>query len=153
MTAMNWTLALPELVLACAAMATLVVGAFAGRSANLVCAAMSVGSLLLTAVLVLAGGTGPAVGLSGTFVVDGFAVFIKLLCLGAGIVAILMARDWLQAERIERFEFHVLIQLATLGMLVMASASDLMTLYLGLEPQSLSLYVIAAFARDDLRSS
>ena len=153
MTAMNWTLALPELVLACAAMVTLVVGAFAGRSANLVCAALSVGSLLLTAVLVLAGGTGPAVGLSGTFVVDGFAVFIKLLCLGAGIVAILMARDWLQAERIERFEFHVLIQLATLGMLVMASASDLMTLYLGLELQSLSLYVIAAFARDDLRSS
>jgi NADH-quinone oxidoreductase subunit N len=86
-------------------------------------------------------------------VVDGFAVFIKLLCLGAGIIAILMSRDWLAAERIERFEFHVLIQLGVLGMLVMASANDLMTLYLGLELQSLSLYVIAAFARDDVRSS
>jgi NADH-quinone oxidoreductase subunit N len=150
---MNWTIALPELVLACAAMATLVAGAFAGRAANVVAATMSVGALLLTAVLVLSVGPGPAVGFSGTFVVDGFAVFIKLLCLGAGIAAILMSRDWLQAERIERFEFHVLIQLAVLGMLVMASAADLMTLYLGLELQSLSLYVIAAFARDDARSS
>ncbi|MCC7281934.1 MAG: NADH-quinone oxidoreductase subunit N, partial [Acetobacteraceae bacterium] len=153
MSPMDWTLATPELVLAIAAMATLVAGAFAGRSASLVSATMSVGALLLTSVLVISLGNGPAVGFAGTFVVDGFAVFIKLLCLGTGIVIILMSRDWLIAEGIDRFEFYVLIQLSCLGMLVMASANDLMTMYLGLELQSLALYVIAAFARDDLRSS
>ncbi len=153
MTVLNWTIALPELVLACAAMLTLVAGAFAGRAANVVSASMSVAGLLLTAVLVLTQGTGAAVGFSGTFVTDGFAAFIKLLCLAAAVAAILMGREWLAAEKIETFEFHVLIQLATLGMLVMSSANDLMTLYLGLELQSLALYVIAAFARDNVRSS
>ncbi len=153
MSAMNWTIALPELVLACAAMLTLVAGAFAGRAASLVSAVLSVAALLLTAVLVVIQGAGPEVGFAGTFVVDGFAAFLKLLCLGAAAATILMARDWLIAERLDTFEFHVLIQLATLGMLVMLSANDLMTLYLGLELQSLALYVIAAYARDDVRSS
>jgi NADH-quinone oxidoreductase subunit N len=153
MNAMNWTIALPELVLACAAMATLIAGAFAGRLGSVVAAAGSVGALLLTAVLVLSGGPGPATAFAGTFAVDGFAIFIKLLCLGAGVLAIIMARDSLIADGTERFEFHVLVTLAVLGMLVMASANDLMTLYLGLELQSLALYVVAAFARDNLRSS
>jgi NADH-quinone oxidoreductase subunit N len=150
---MNWTLALPELLLALAAMATLIAGVFAGRHDRLVAAAMSVGGLLLAAMLVLSGGPGPAVGFAGTFAVDGFAVFIKLLCLGAGVLAIIMSRDSMAADGTERFEYHVLISLAVLGMMLMASASDLMTLYLGLELQSLALYVVAAFARDDARSS
>jgi NADH-quinone oxidoreductase subunit N len=153
MSAMNWTIALPEIVLACCAMAVLIAGAFAGRAANGVAAAGSVAAMLLAAVLVLSGGPGPATGFAGTFTVDGFAVFIKLLCLAAGVLAIVMAREPMAADRTERFEFHVLIALAVLGMLVMASANDLMTLYLGLELQSLALYVVAAFARDDLRSS
>jgi NADH-quinone oxidoreductase subunit N len=149
---MNWSIALPEIVLSCAAMVALVAGVYARRAASTVAAVLCVAALGLGAVLVLSV-PGPAVGLSGLFVVDGFSTFIKLLCLVAAALAILMSLDFLRAEKIERFEYYVLILLATTGMMVMASANDLMTLYLGLELQSLALYVVAAFARDNLRST
>ena len=65
----------------------------------------------------------------------------------------ILSLDWNRAQGIARFEFPVLMLFSTVGMMIMASAANLMTLYLGLELQSLALYVLAAFARDDLRSS
>jgi NADH-quinone oxidoreductase subunit N len=149
---MNWDVAVPEIVLAVAAMVALVAGVFVRKAASTVAAVLCVAALALAAVLVLSVST-PATGFGGLFVADGFATFIKLLCLAAAALAILMSLDFLRAERIDRFEYHVLILLATTGMMVMASANDLMTLYLGLELQSLALYVVAAFNRDNLRST
>jgi NADH-quinone oxidoreductase subunit N len=86
-------------------------------------------------------------------VVDGFARLFKVLVLLASAAAIALSVHFMKAERIERFEYPVLILLATLGMLMMVSANDMISLYLGLELQSLALYVVAAIDRDSTRSS
>ena len=73
--------------------------------------------------------------------------------LAGAALALILSLDYNRKNHIARFEYPVLMLLAVIGMMVMASASNLMTLYLGLELQSLALYVLAAFARDDVRSS
>jgi NADH-quinone oxidoreductase subunit N len=86
-------------------------------------------------------------------IIDPFTRFLKLLVLGGSAIAMLMSVDYLRDEKLTRFEFPLLITLATLGMLVMISANDLIVLYVGLELQSLALYVLASFARDNARST
>ena len=94
-----------------------------------------------------------AITFSGAFVNDSFGVYMKVLVLIASAAAILMSKEYLVDHSINRFEFPVLILLASLGMLMMISANDFIALYLGLELQSLALYVIAAFQRDSRRSA
>jgi len=145
--------ALPEIALACGAMVLLLVGVFRGeRSARLV-SWLSV--LVLIGILVLAArlGLDRRIGFYGMFVTDAFALFMKTLVLIGSAVAIVMAMRFNEEHQIARFEFPVLILLATTGMMVMVSANDLITLYLGLELQSLALYVVASFDRDSVRSS
>src|SRR5262249_19169533 len=88
-----------------------------------------------------------------SFVVDPFARALKLLTLAGAAVALLMSLDYWRAAGGVKFEFPVLVLLATTGMLMMISANDLIALYVGLELQSLSLYVVAAFQRDSERST
>ena len=147
----NWTLAVPEIVLACCAMLILIFGVLQKKNPAFTCTMLALGALVLAGVMLL--GTHQGVAFNGLFVVDGFATYMKLLILvGAGLSAIL-ALDYNVREGISRFEFPVLILLSTIGMMVMCSASSMMTLYMGLELQSLALYVLCAFARDDLRSA
>jgi NADH-quinone oxidoreductase subunit N len=153
MAALNWTIALPEIVLALCAMAILMIGVFLRRNAWSTSAMLSLAALVVTAVLVLAGEGGRATGFSGLFVVDAFAVFAKVLVLAAAGLSLVLALDWHRREGLARFEYPVLVLFAALGMMMMVSANDLMSLYVGLELASLSLYVTAAFARDDLRST
>ena len=153
MAALNWTIALPEIVLALCAMAILMIGVFLRRNAWSTSAMLSLAALVVTAVLVLAGEGGRATGFSGRFVVDAFAVFAKVLVLAAAGLSLFLALDWHRREGLARFEYPVLVLFAALGMMMMVSANDLMSLYVGLELASLSLYVTAAFARDDLRST
>jgi len=153
MAALNWTIALPEIVLALCAMAILMIGVFLRRNAWSTSAMLSLLALVVTAVLVLAGEGGRATGFSGLFVVDAFAVFAKVLVLAAAGLSLFLALDWHRREGLARFEYPVLVLFAALGMMMMVSANDLMSLYVGLELASLSLYVTAAFARDDLRST
>ena len=148
---MNWKLALPEIVLACCGLGILIFGVLRKRDSSLICTMLCLGAFLLTAVLVLATPLGLAY--QGQFTVDAFSAFMKLLILAGAAMAIIVALDYNRREGISRFEFPVLILFSTVGMMVMASAANLMTLYLGLELQSLAIYVLAAFARDDLRSS
>ena len=139
------------ITLAVAAMAILLFGVMRKADPAFTCIMLALGALALAAVLVVAAPVGSAY--RGLFVVDGFGSFMKLLILaGAGLSAIL-ALDYNVREGISRFEFPVLILLSTVGMMIMASTSSLMTLYMGLELQSLSLYVLCAFARDDVRSA
>ena len=87
------------------------------------------------------------------FVADPFGRFMKLLTLLGAAGALVLAFDDMKAAKALKFEYPVLLLLATTGMLMMISANDLIALYLGLELQSLALYVVAAFRRDDVRSS
>jgi NADH-quinone oxidoreductase subunit N len=148
---MNWSLAVPELVMALSALAILLIGVFQKRDATLICTMIALGVMAITAVLVFSTASGSAYG--GLFISDAFSKYAKLLILGGGALSLMLALDYNALQKISRFEFPVLLMMSTVGMMVMASASNLMTLYMGLELQSLAIYVLAAFAREDVRSS
>jgi NADH-quinone oxidoreductase subunit N len=145
--------ALPEMALAGAAMVLLLVGVFRGEGGAKLVSWLSV--LVLLGILALAARIDSTrqVAFYGMFITDPFALFMKALVLIGSAVAIVMAIRFNEDHRIARFEFPVLVLLASTGMMVMVSANDLITLYLGLELQSLALYVVAAFDRDSVRSS
>ncbi|WP_027280276.1 NADH-quinone oxidoreductase subunit NuoN [Roseomonas gilardii] len=148
---MNWTLSLPEIVLAVSVLVLLVCGVLPKRDTSFAVTMGGVGALLVTAALVL--GQADGTGFFGQYVSDAFARFTKLLVLLGSLATMILALNWNAKEGIARFEFPILILTATLGMLVMLAANDLMMLYLGLELFSLSLYVVAAFDRDNVRSA
>ncbi|CAK0758046.1 NADH-quinone oxidoreductase subunit N [Azospirillaceae bacterium] len=145
--------AVPEIVLACAGMALLMLGVFRGGNSTRLVAQLSVAVLIFVAILVIGHGSGRATAFYGQFVMDGFGVFTKTLVLIGAALTILLSLGFIEREQMNRFEFPVLMLLATVGMLMMISANDLMSLYLGLETQSLGLYVIASFRRDAARSA
>jgi NADH-quinone oxidoreductase subunit N len=140
----------PELLLALGAMALLMIGAFRPERDMEAEAIgwMAVVLLGMAAWLLLSQPGGEHKLFDGAFVVDGFARFMKVLTLVASGAALILSFDDMRRTRTLKFEYP-----ATAGMLMMISASDLISLYLGLELQSLALYVMAAIRRDDLRSS
>ena len=148
---MNWTLALPELALGLSGLAILGVGVLPKRNTHYACAIAVIGAFLLTAILVL--GAPEGTGFGGQIVSDAFSRFTRLLILLGAAAGVALSIDYNAHEGLDRFEYPVLLLFATLGMLIMVSANDLMTLYVGLELLSLSLYVVAAFRRDDERSA
>ena len=143
---------LPELVVAVSAMALLLAGAVAGDRATGVISWLAALVMLAAGILVVRAPV-PAAAFHGAFVVDGFARFVKVLILLGSAVTLLMSGDFFASAKVVRFELPVLILLATLGMMLMVSASSFIALYMGLELQSLALYVLAAFDRDSPRSS
>jgi NADH-quinone oxidoreductase subunit N len=145
--------AMAEIWLAFAAMALLMLGAFRRGDSARLCAWLSVAALVVAAVLAVAVTPARAVIFHGQFVADHFALFMKLLVLGGSALSLIMSLDYAEREGMARFEFPVLVLFATLGMMMMVSANDLISLYIGLELQSLSLYVVAAFKRDEVRST
>jgi NADH-quinone oxidoreductase subunit N len=148
---MNWTLALPELVLSVCGLAILVVGVIPKKDMTFPCTMAVLGAFVVTGVLIITQAEGTAFG--GQYVADDFSAFMKLLSLAAAALGLLLALDWNEKEGLSRFEFPVLVLFATVGMMAMISANDLMSLYLGLELLSLPLYVLAAFDRDNPRSA
>jgi len=148
---MNWTIALPEIVLALLGMCILIFGVLQKHESFKLCAMLTIGALVLTGLLVFVGAQGK--GYNGLFVADNYAVFAKLLVIGASILGVTMSIDYAEHENMRRFELPVLMLFATVGMMIMLSSSNLMTMYMGIELNSLAIYVLAAFARDDLRSS
>ncbi|HTZ34401.1 MAG TPA: NADH-quinone oxidoreductase subunit N, partial [Stellaceae bacterium] len=152
-TSPEWLPALPEIALACAAMLLLLVGVFRGEGSTRLVSWLSVLVLIVILAIAASLGLGRRTGFYGMFVTDSFALFMKTLVLVGSAVSIIMAMRFNEDHRIARFEFPVLVLLATTGMMVMVSANDLITLYLGLELQSLALYVVASFDRDSVRSS
>ena len=145
--------ALPEMVLAVAAMALLLLGVWRGEGSTRLVSWLAIGVLILVFVIATLGGGERRVGFYGMFVTDAFALFMKTLVLIGSAVTILISMRYDEEQGIARFEFPVLVLLATTGMMVMISANDLITLYVGLELQNLALYVVAAFNRDSVRSS
>src|SRR5262245_57878039 len=145
--------ALPEIVLAVGAMLLLMVGAFRDERAIKGIDGAAILLLIVAGMIIALLPAGKLVTFDGSFVVDNFARFLKLLALTGSATAILMSSHYLAAEKRQRFEYSILILLSTTGMLMLISAADLIALYLGLELMSLALYVVAAINRDSVRST
>jgi NADH-quinone oxidoreductase subunit N len=152
-TAPLFSPALPEIILTVGALVLVLVGAIQGERSTRLVNLLALGLLILALIAVLMLPSGRVTTFSDSFVVDGFAKFMKVLALLGSGAAIVMSTEFLRREGIDRFEFGILIVLSTVGMMVMISANDLIALYLGLELQSLAAYVIASFHRDNLRST
>jgi NADH-quinone oxidoreductase subunit N len=145
--------ALPEITLALGAMVLLMFGAFSGEKSAPGVGMASFLLLVVAGVFVWLLPAGKTVAFGGSFVVDDFAKVLKILALIGSAGTILLARDYLRVEGIDKFEFPILILLSTTGMMMLISAADLIALYLGLELMSLALYVVAASNRDSVRST
>ncbi len=149
---LNLDIALPELILSCGAMALLMLGVATKRERGELVLWLAI-LILIVAGIFVARGEGTVTLFAGSFIVDPYARVLKLLTLTGAAAALLMSIDyWRQAGGL-KFEFPVLVLLASTGMMMMISANDLISLYVGLELQSLALYVVAAFNRDSARSA
>ncbi len=154
MTSADFIILLPEFLLAIFAMAALIFAVYTGKdkTAGLLTWATA-GAFLVLAAIIVTSEPGSREAFGGMFVDDAFARFAKVAVLLSAALITLMSRDYLEATGQFHFEYPILLALAVLGMMVMVSAGDLMALYMGLELQSLSLYVIASIRRDSLRST
>lgn len=142
----------PELILAVGAMVLLMIGVYSNsRSSTLVTTLAVLVMAAAAAWLLFSVGEGKAFG--NSFVVDPFARFMKVLTLAGAAVTLVMSVGFAKAEKFDSFEYPVLVMLSSTGMLLMASANDMIALYLSFELQSLALYIVAAINRDSLRSS
>ena len=150
---LDLTPVLAEVWLAVVGMVLLMIGVFRGKGSTRAIAALAVASFVVAFLLTLGPANQALAAKDGLFVVDNFAVFMKTLVLIGASLTLIMSLGYLRREKMDRFEYPVLIVFATAGMLLMVSANDLVALYMGLELQSLSLYIIAAFQRDSVRST
>ncbi|MEQ8397190.1 NADH-quinone oxidoreductase subunit NuoN [Thalassobaculum sp.] len=141
-----------EIFLAVAGIALLMFGVFRGSNSLRTPGWLAVLAFLVAGILVVAR-TGTDDAFFGLFITDAFARFAKVLILLGSAFSIVLSFGYFERERKGRFEYPVLIVFATLGMLMMVSANDLIALYMGLEMQSLSLYVLASIRRDSVRST
>ena len=149
----DYLIALPEMFLATPSLVLLMVGVFIGNRSTTLLTWLSVLAVGVAFVMVIVGTHDTTVTLSGMFISDSFTVFMKSLVLVGAAIALIISTGYLKRENISRFEYPILILFATLGMLLMISAHDLIALYVGIELQSLSLYILAAFSRESQRSS
>jgi NADH-quinone oxidoreductase subunit N len=144
---------LPELVLAVGAMALLMVGAYRGIRATGLVVVLALFLMVIVGALELTLPAGKLVTFNGSFIVDDFARFLKILALIGSGATLILSTEFLADQSRRIFEYAILVLLSTLGMMVLISAGDLIMLYLGLELMSLALYVVAASNRDDLKST
>ena len=154
MVSADLSVVLPELVMAIFAMAALMWGVYLGKDSQ--ARTILWASVALLAILGFWIGYSPegtSTAFGGMFINDGFARFAKVVMLFGAAFVLILSEDYLTRNGLMKFEFPVLIVLSVIGMMMMVSAGDLMALYMGLELQSLALYVVAAFRRDSMRST
>lgn len=154
MTALDFSTILPELLLAIYAMVALLAGAYLGKDAlaeRLLWVTVAV--LLLAGLYVGFSSKAPESVFYGMFIDDAFARFAKATILLSAAAVLAMSASYMLRHGLMRFEYPILITLAAIGMMVMVSAGDLLALYMGLELQSLALYVVAAMRRESAKSS
>ena len=148
------TVILPEIILSVYAMAALLFGAYTSqdRIASLL---VWITAALMTTVALWIGlsGEGTRTAFDGMFNDDGFARFAKVTILLSASAVLVMGQEYMARRDILRFEYPLLIALSAVGMMMMVSAGDLMALYMGLELQSLALYVVASLRRDSVKST
>ena len=145
---------MPEIVLAVFAMAALMAAVYTTKDALApLLTWVTSGLFVLLAIWIGVNGQGTNLAFGGMFVDDGFARFAKIIILMSAAAVLLMSESYMQQRGLLKFEYPILVALAVVGMMVMVSAGDLMALYMGLELQSLALYVVASLRRDSAKST
>ncbi|MCA0045278.1 NADH-quinone oxidoreductase subunit NuoN [Celeribacter litoreus] len=154
MTSSDFSIVLPEVLLAIYGMAALLFAVYTGKDklAGLI-TWVTAAVFVIIALLIGLGGSGSNVAFDGMFIDDAFSRFGKVGVLLAGAAILVMSYDFLDKRGFAKFEYPILVLFSTIGMMVMVSSGDLMTLYVGLELMSLALYVIASFRRDSVKST
>jgi NADH-quinone oxidoreductase subunit N len=154
MTSADFNTVLPEVILALFAMAALIGAVYTGKDklASTITWATA-GMFLALALWIGLAVTGERAAFGGMFIDDPFARFAKITILVSSAAVLTMSEAYMARRGLLRFEFPILVTLAVLGMCMMVSAGDLMALYMGLELQSLALYVVAALRRDSIKST
>ena len=154
MIASDFSTVVPEVFLSLYAMLALVVFVYSGKDKH---AALSIwltsGVFLLLAAIIGLSSAPDTTSFNGMFVDDNFARFAKVVILLSAATVLVMGQDYAAKHDMLKFEYPLLVALSVVGMMVMVSAGSLLTLYMGLELQSLALYVIAAFRRDSAKST
>ena len=154
MNATDFHIVLPEVILSLYALGALLFTVYAGKDALTgVVTWATAGLFVALAVWIGVAGDGTNVAVGGMFTDDAFARFAKVTVLLSAAGVLVMAQDYMVRNDMGRFEYPILVALAVVGMMVMVSAGDLMSLYLGLELQSLALYVVASIRRDSVKST
>lgn len=154
MTASDFSTILPELVLALFAMAALIFGVNAGQDRQTGTITYAAAGVFVALALWIGLGSGDTrLAFNGLFIDDAFSRFAKVTILLSAAGVLVMAQDYMARRDLARFEYPILVTLSVIGMMVMVSSADLMTLYMGLELQSLALYVLAAIRRDSVKST
>ncbi len=154
MTSADFQTLLPEIVLAGYAMAALMVGVYTTKDRMAPALVWATAGLFVALALYIgAGGQGERLVFNGLFIDDPFARFAKVTILLSAAAVLVMSQDYMLRRDLLRFEYPILVTLAVVGMMVMVSSADLITLYMGLELQSLALYVVASLRRDSAKSS
>ena len=145
---------LPEAILAVYAMLALIGAVYTAKD-RMASALVWLTSLLMVAIAAWIGlnGEGTTVAFGGMFIDDGFARFAKVAILLSAAAVLVMSQDYMSRRGMLRFEYPLLVALSAVGMMMMVSAGDLMALYMGLELQSLALYVVASLRRDSVKST
>lgn len=149
----NFQAIMPSLVLCVLGMAILMVSVFSKRGSTTHVAWLSIVALVVTGFVTLNGWNNPQAGFAGSVLFDNFATFFSMICIIAAGLTILMSDDYLRREGYPVSEYYPLILFTTAGAMWMASGTDLMTIFLGLEVLSVSLYVLAGFFRGQTRSN
>ena len=154
MTASDFTAILPEFFLSLYAMLALLVGVYGGKDKLASVMLWATSAVLIVAAFWIGFRSGGAVSaFGGMFVEDAFGRFAKVAILLSAAIVMLMSEAYMARRGLLRFEYPLLVVLAAVGMMVMVSAGDLVALYMGLELQSLSLYVVASLRRDSVKST
>ena len=148
----NLMLLLPEIFLALTAMGFLMAGVFQGNRSTDVLTWSSCISIMIAGVLLLRGNWSTEHILNNMLVIDAFGNIFKVMILIGVFMSLAISVQYIYQERIARFEYPVIVLLAGVGMLLMVSANNMLSFYMALELQSLSLYVLAAFHRNSVRS-
>ncbi len=143
---------LPELFLSLAIMSLLMVGAFIKKSFKLV-NLLTIFSLIFAIILLLNQPSEIIKIFNESYIIDRLSIFMKVLTLLFCLFVLLSSKDYVKSISIDKIEYPIIILASTLGMILMISSYDLIVFYLGLELQSLGLYILSSFRRDDEKST
>ena len=152
MQAIPYIYILPELFLSVAIMSLLMLGVFIKKSFKLV-SLLTISSLAFAIILVLNQPNEMVKIFNDSYIIDKLSIFMKVLTLLFCLFVLLSSKDYIKNNDIDKIEYPIIILASTLGMILMISSYDLIVFYLGLELQSLCLYILASFRREDVRSS